>query len=95
MEEAGKTVREFTRVLKEQLEDKAKVNIMCDSTITQLMVRWAAMTVSRFLVGKDGRTGYERRRGRRCTLGVVPFGEIVWYKKIRKGKERKYKFESE
>ena len=54
------------------------------------------MTVSRFLVGKDGRTGYERRRrGRRCTLGVVPFGEIVWYKMIREGKERKYKFESE
>ena len=48
------------------------------------------MTVSRFLVGKDGRTGYERRRGRRCTLGVVPFGEIVWYKKDkgRKGENR-------
>ena len=53
------------------------------------------MTVSRFLVGKDGRTGYERRRGRRCTLGVVPFGETMWYKQKREGKERKYNFESE
>ena len=53
------------------------------------------MMVSRFLVGKDGRIGYERRRGRRCLLGVVPFGETVWYKEIREGNSRTYKFESE
>ena len=53
------------------------------------------MLVSIFLVGKDGRTGYEMRRGRRCSLAVVPFGETVWYKKIREGKVTTYKFESE
>ena len=50
---------------------------------------------SRYLVGKDGRTAYERRRGRRCNLPVVPFGEKVFYKEIRQSKERKNKLESE
>ena len=51
--------------------------------------------LSRYLVGKDGRTAYERRKGRKCRLPVVPFGETVWYKEIRDGNDRKNKFESE
>ena len=45
--------------------------------------------------GLDGRTPYERRRGRRCNMVVLPFGERVLYKQIRESKERKDKFESE
>jgi len=95
VEEAGKTVREFTRVLKDQLESEANVKVKTGDAITLWMVRWAAMMVSRFLVGKDGRTAHERRRGRRCNVPVVRFGELVWYKKMRESKERKDKFESE
>jgi len=51
--------------------------------------------VSRYLVGKDGRTGYERRKGRRCKLAVVPFAEVVWYRAVRKGKQQKEKGETE
>ena len=87
IEEAGKTVREFTRVLKEQIEEKAKMALECNEAIVMWMIRWAAMLVSRFLVGKDGRTAYERLRGRTCKAVVVPVGEKVWYKRIRKGLE--------
>ena len=59
------------------------------------MIRWAAMLVSRYMVGKDGRTAYERRRGRRCRLKLATFGEKVWYKEAREHKERKYKLETE
>ena len=38
-----------------------------------------AMLVSRYLVGKDGRTAYERRTGRKCRVPVVPFGEAAMY----------------
>ena len=38
------------------------------------------MCVSRFLVGKDGKTPYQRQKGRTCDLGVVPFGEMVLYR---------------
>ena len=80
IEEAGKTVREFTRVLKEQIEEKAEMKLECNEAIVMWMVRWAALLVSRFLVGKDGRTDYERRTGRKCRIPVVPFGEKLWYK---------------
>ena len=95
-EEAGKTVREYVRVLKEQVEDKASVKLSPDSNLTQWMVRWAAMLYSRYAAGRDGKTPYERRRGR--PLGRVPavcFGEVVWYKELRVGKERQNKFDTE
>jgi len=102
VEEAGKTAREFTRVLRYQLESKAGMEIKVDDIIVLWMIRWAAMMCSRYLIGKDGRTAYERRRGRRCKLHVVAFGETVvafgetvWYRRIRTSKDRKDKFSTE
>ncbi len=45
------------------------------------------MLVSRFSVGKDNKTPYERRRGRRCNIPLVRFGEKVYYKELRDTKE--------
>ena len=86
MEEAGKTVRELISVLKHNIENEAKMKLSGDDVIVQWMVRWAAMLCSRFLVGKDGRTGYERRKGRRCRIPLVPFEEVVWYLEVHKSK---------
>ena len=94
-EAAGKLVREFVRVLKLQMEDKAGVKIEGHENIVQWMLRWAAMLVSRYLVGKDGRTALERRKGRRCRLVCVPFAETVWYREVRKTKQRENKLETE
>ena len=44
------------------------------------------MMHSRFMVGRDERTAYERRRGRKCRIPEVPCGEKVW---VRDSKERK------
>ena len=82
-EEAGKTVREFVRVLKEQVEHSAKIELGCAEVLTVWMIRWAAMLCSRYLAGKDGLTAYERRRGKRCSIPVVTFGEKVWYEELR------------
>ena len=46
-------------------------------------------------MGKDGKTGYERRRGRKCKLHSVPIGEKVWYKQIRKNKNQEDKLQTE
>ena len=56
-EEAGKIIRGFARVLKFQLEAKAKIKIDQIPEVAMWMVRWAAMMASRFLVGKDGKNG--------------------------------------
>ena len=39
VEEAGKTVRESVRVLKEQIEEKTNVKLQCDDVIIQWMTR--------------------------------------------------------
>ena len=82
-------------MLREHVQDKVEVELGASDVIVHWMVRWAAMMVSRFLVGKDGLTAYERRRGRKCRIPVVAFGEKVWHKEIRPGKERANKLESE
>ena len=46
VEGAGRIVREFTRVFKIQVEDKAKVEIVSTDPILQWAVRWAAMVCS-------------------------------------------------
>ena len=74
VEEAGKTVREFVKLMKLQIEEEAKCELNENDEIMQWIIRWAAMLVSRFVIGDDGKTGYERRRGRRCTIPVVRCG---------------------
>ena len=51
-------------------------------------IRWAAMVTSRYIVGKDGMTVQERKRGRRCRTPVASFGELVWYKSMDQARER-------
>ena len=61
IEESGKSIRGFVKVMKSQIEDKANITIEGKDIITQWMIRWAAMFPSRSLAGKDGKTAYERR----------------------------------
>ena len=95
IEEAGKTVREYFRVLKEHVEHKTGFKITGADILTPWMIRWSAELYSRYAVGRDGLTPYERRRGRRCTIPVAAFGEKVWYKELRQHHERRDKMESE
>jgi hypothetical protein len=55
IEDAGKTIRGFAKVMRDQLEDNARIDISGTDNITQWLIRWSAMVPSRFLVGKDGR----------------------------------------
>ena len=52
VEEAGKTVREFVRLLQDVLESNLQIKIGTREPIMQWTVRWAAMLVTRYLVGK-------------------------------------------
>lgn len=52
------------------------------------MVRCAAMSMSRSQRGRDGMTPYQRQRGRKCELELVPFGEVVMYTMLEVASER-------
>ena len=81
--------------MKSQIEEKAGIKIEGKDIKTQWMIRLAAMLPSRFLVGKDGKTAFERRRGRRGDIPTEIPGETVWYKELRIKTERKDKLETE
>ena len=80
VEEAGKTVRDMAKVLKLQLESKLGRTLQMKEPIMHWLIRWAAMALSRFQVGKDHKTAYQRQTGRPCSVEVVPFGEKIWYR---------------
>ena len=86
--EAGKTVRELTLIFKDVIEKRASIEIDGSMAIAPWIVRWAAMNISRFQVGTDGMTAYERRRGRKCRVPTACLGEKVWCKKRDKPKDR-------
>ena len=70
-----------------QLEERANIKLQATDSILQWLIRWVAMAYSRYKLGADGKTPYERQKGRKCVLEVVPFGELVRYKKL--GRRRK------
>ena len=37
----------------------------------------------RYKVGADGRTAYERLKGRKCEMAAIPIGESVWFKLLK------------
>ena len=94
-EEAGKTVREFVCAFISQIKDGIDDRLKLDIDIIPWIVRWAAICYSRYAVGKDGRTAYERLRGRTCRAVVAPMGEKVWYKQLGDGEDRRNKAETE
>ena len=93
MEEAGKRVRDQAKVLKDQVEYRTGGKVKADSDIMQWLIRWAAMVQTRFKRKANGKTAYEEIKGRKCNLEVVPFGEKVWYKKLKESGESEDKAE--
>ena len=52
------------------------------------------MVHSRYKVGEDGKTAYERQKGRKCKLEMVPLGEFVRYKKLGETSQERKSLES-
>ena len=89
VEEAGKTIRGIAKTFKEMIEEKIGAEIPVEGVIMQWLIRWAAMLHSRFKIGEDGKTAYERQKGRKCNEEVIPFGETVMYKRLKGSGEKK------
>ena len=75
-------MRSLIKLYLDQLEERAKVKLQSTDADLLWLIRWVAMAYSRFKVGADGKTPYERQKGRECLLEVVPFGELVRYKQL-------------
>ena len=62
VEEAGKTFRGLVKVLRDQMEHKTHMTMESSDVIIQWLVRWAAMLYSRYKIGADGKTAYQRQK---------------------------------
>ena len=68
-------------MLKLQLETNLGRSLQMKEPVMHWLIRWAAMSLSRFQVGKDRKTAYQRQTGRACNIEVMPFAEKVLYRK--------------
>jgi len=70
------------RVLKDGLESRWKREIAAVECIVPWIVEWSAHVLNRFEVGKDGRTAYERCKGKKAKHLGIEFGEaVLWRRK--------------
>ena len=87
-------MRSLVKGYNDQLETRACVMLQATDVILLWLVRRAAMAYSRYKGGEDGKTPYERQKGRKCGLEVVPFGELVRYKKLGETSQERKSLES-
>ena len=77
------------------LQGKLKKEVSADKPIQSWLLRWTAMSFNRYAVGRDGRTAYERLKGRRCAQTIAAFAEKVLYKNLLEAKEKDHKMDTD
>lgn len=85
-ENAIRRVKEKVRTLMAQLEDGIGEKIQKGANIIPWMVRWAGELISKYALGFDGKSPYERLRGERCKVPMAMFGEVVLYLPLKTAK---------
>ena len=70
------TIEGEIRVLKDAFEARVEKKLRSDDNILAWLVEYAGVVVNRFEVGHDGKTPYERLRGKRTRLLGLEFGEL-------------------
>ena len=90
------TVREIqkqVRVMKSALEERMKCEVPSRHPILAFLVEHAGRLMSRYQVGRDGRTVYELHAGKPYRRQLVEFGERVYFMPIRLGGARQAKLD--
>ena len=81
IERAVKSVEGQVRVAKLALEARVAGRVGPGHAAMSWLVEYAAFLLNRFEVGKDGRTAYERNKGKPAKTHGIEFGEIVWWRR--------------
>jgi hypothetical protein len=82
VERAIQSVEGQVRVLRSCLEEKWGVKLSSKHAVIPWIMEHAAYVLNRFEVGHDGRTAYERCKGKQARAPGVQFGEgVLWRRK--------------
>ena len=79
VENGCRRLQGMVRTLKSMVESKSGMKITSEHAIFPWLVEWVGQLMMRFSVGTDGKSPYERIRGRRLIKPTVAFGESVVY----------------
>merc|ERR1712240_75927 len=82
VENAIRQVQGQIRTIKDCLQSRIGVKINGDEAIFPWLVSHAAATINRHHVGQDGKTAYQRWKGKPFRREITEFGETVLYLKM-------------
>jgi len=80
VENMNKEVKNLIRCFVLMLKDVAKLDLHVNHPLTPWLVRHVGWCISTYRVRSDGRTGYERLKGRPYSGKIAMFGECLWYR---------------
>ena len=89
VERAIQEVEGQLRTMKSALMDRLSTDVSEWGSIMSWMTEAAGQMITKFMVGKDGRTAHERVRGTRATRPMAEFGEKVVFKPYKAGTTNK------
>ena len=79
MENTVGLVKGKIRTIRLSLQTRYNYVIKGDHNVVPWMIREAAEYVNRFQVGEDGKTRYERLKGKKFRREIAEFGECIYY----------------
>ncbi len=89
IENANRFLASQVRTLRSDLQSKIGQIIDRNHVIITWLVKCASSLLNLFHIGSDGKTAYERRKGKKTHPLLVPFGEKVMYKPLPTSKSKK------
>ena len=72
-------VEDLMRTMRGALMHRLQCQIVATHPLFQWMTLHAASVMNRYVVGRDGRTAFQRLHGRRASSKAAEFGERVFY----------------
>ena len=80
-ERAILSIQQQVRVMKSAIEGRWGVKLETRHPMIPWMIEHAAVLLNRFEVGRDGKTAFERNKGKKATTVGIEFGEAILWKK--------------
>ena len=82
VERAAQSIEGQIRIVLMALEEKIGRQLDPEEAVVTFIPEYSAYVLNRLEVGKDGKTAYERTRGKKATVVGLEFGEkVLWRKK--------------
>ena len=67
------------RALRSDLEEKFGAKLDINKPFGSWLIRWAGEVLTKYTRGDDGKTAWQRRRGKPCDKPIAKIGEKVLY----------------